>query len=154
MSTTCKQMVKYFKEKNDKFVADCKRSKPEAIVKAISDVLKTYDWTFNMYNGWGIAVENDKCIEIEENVWLRILVKAFEKLNFEPSDFAYCSIRDYITTDIMRLAKEKGVINDFKGSFAESKNGGHVLKVIIYIDGPKDNINNVKQKSSKTLKNE
>lgn len=152
MSTSCKEMVKYFKETNDKFVAGCKKSKPEAIVKAISDVLKTYDWTFNMYNGWGIAVENDKCIEIEENIWLRILVKAFEKLNFEPNDFAYCSIRDYITTDIMRLAKEKGVIHDFKGSFAESKNGGHSLKVIIYIDGPRDNINDTKKKNSTTKK--
>ena len=153
MSTSIKQMVKYFKEKNDKWVTGCKKSKPEAIVKAISDVLKTYDWTFNMYNGWGISVENDKCIEIEENIWLKILVKAFEKLNFEPSDFAYCSIRDYITTDIMKLAKEKGVIHDFKSSFAESKNGGPCLKVFIYIDGPRDNTNDTKKKSLKTLKN-
>lgn len=152
MSTSCKQMVKYFKEKNDKFATDCKKSKPETIVKAISDVLKAYDWTYNMYNGWGIAVENDKCIEIEENIWLRILVKAFEKLNFEPRDFAYCSIRDYITTDIMRLAKEKGVIHDFKGSFAESKNGGHVLRVYIYIDGPRDNTNDTKKKNSTNKK--
>lgn len=111
----------------------------ENIVKAISDVLKTFDWGYytcknNRYEQikWHMQKFTEDTVEIDEVIWLKIVIEALTILNYTIYDFESFTVRDYITDSVMSYAKNHNVISDYTGSFKDC-----TLRVTLFIDGPR-----------------
>lgn len=113
--------------------------KTENIVKAISDVLKTFDWGYYTCKNvryeqikWHMRKFTEDTVEIDEVIWLKIFIEALNILNYTLYDFESCTVKDYITDFVMTYAKNHNVISDYTGSIKDGS-----LRVTLFIDGPR-----------------
>lgn len=115
--------------------------KTENIVKAISDVLKTFDWGYYAFGHyeqikWHMRKIKENTVEIDGVIWLKIVIEALKLLNYTPYNFESRTVKDYITDFVMSYAKNHEVISDYTGSIKDGS-----LRVILFIDGPRgDNL--------------
>ncbi len=112
----------------------------KAIVKAISDVLKTFDWGYYICGRydqikWHMRNITENTVEIDGEIWLKIVMEALTLLNYTPYDFESRTVKDYITDFIMSYAKNHEVISDYRGSIKDGS-----LRVNLFIDGPRGDI--------------